>query len=150
MRLAVLAVLVALVVSGCGDEQPSTSAAPGTADRQQIRTEIERVWNDVLDALRAADGGRLCRHTTTKYARELIAAAGGETCAEAARKTAMLLRDGSPADATPRYSRFSTRGDRATIHVTLTSDEGRLRNVVQFRFVDGRWKVDRESGLNAQ
>ncbi len=150
MRLAVLAALVALIVSGCGDEQPSTSAAPGTADPEQIRAEIERVWNDVLDALGAADGERICRHTTPRYARELIAAAGGETCAEAARKTARLLGDASPAGATPRYSRFSTTDDRATIHVTLPTEAGPLRNVVQFRFVDGRWNVDRESGLTAQ
>ncbi|HUR85560.1 MAG TPA: hypothetical protein VMY78_09455 [Solirubrobacteraceae bacterium] len=150
MRLAVLAALVALIVSGCGEEQPSTSAAPGAADREQTRDEIERVWTDVLDALRAADGERLCRHATAKYARELIAAAGGATCAEAARKTASLLGDASPADATPRYSRFSTKGDRATIHVALPTDDGPLRNVVQFRFVDGRWNVDRDSGLSAQ
>jgi hypothetical protein len=150
MRLAVAAALVALIVSGCGDEPASTSAAPGTADREQIRAEIEHVWSDVLDALRAGDGARLCRHTTTKYARGLISAAGGHTCAEAARKTAALLGDAALGDATPRFSKFSTKGERATIHVTLPSDDGPLRNVVQFRFVDGQWKVDRDSGLDAQ
>jgi hypothetical protein len=149
-RLTPVAGLIVLTLGACGEGQDGASESAAADDPAQIRAAIQRVWNDVYDASRAGDGERVCRHATARYARGLVAAAGGKTCAEAARNAGRLVKDAVPAGAAPRYSAFTTSGARARIRVTLPAEGGPLRNDVRFRLVDGEWRVDGDSGLDAQ
>jgi hypothetical protein len=148
-RLAPLVGLIALTLTGCGEDKGRTQDSAAATGAAQVRLEIERVWNDVYDASRAGDGKRVCSHATPRYARRLVAAAGGDTCAAAARNAGRIVKDAVPVGAAPKYSSFSTSGDRATIRVTLPAQDGPLRNTVRFRLVDGEWRVDGDSGVDA-
>lgn len=149
LRIAPLGGLIALTLTGCGEDKGRAENSGAATGAAQVRVKIERVWNDVYDASRAGDGKRVCSHATPRYARRLVIAAGGDTCAEAARNAGRIIKDAVPVGASPKYSSFSTRGDRATIHVTLPTQDGSLRNTVRFRLVDGEWRVDRDSGVDA-
>jgi hypothetical protein len=151
MRATVLVGLAALTTVGCGDSGRGSEPASGeNASSDQIRRDVERVWDDVYDASRAGDGPRLCGHTTPAYARRLVAAVGGKSCADAAGRAGKLVRDAVSGDAKPRYSSFSTKGRSATIRVTLPTADGPLRNRVRFRLVGRAWKVDGESGVDSK
>jgi len=144
LRLATIAGLCAATLAACGVSQASTASGPA-AGAKKIRADVMRVWDGMYDASRQGDGKRFCRHATAKYARGLAASTETDTCAEAVRTIGRYVREAVPAGARPRYSRFSTRGKRASIRVTLSIDGGPLRNDVRFRFVDGEWKVDGDS-----
>ncbi len=147
IRVVTVTSLVVLTATGCAGQGGSdAAAAPGPA---KVRADVERVWNAVYDAARAGDGKRFCGHVTSRYARRLIAATGKRSCAEAGRAAGKAVSDAVTADAKPSYSSFSTSGHRATILVTLPTDEGPLRNRVRFRLADREWKVDGDSGLDA-
>lgn len=150
MRPAALPGLIALALAGCGEGGGSDAdPASGASGPAQIKAEIERVWTDVYDASRAGDGARVCRHATARYARRLITVSGGDSCAQAARSAGKVGRDFVPAGVRPRYSSFATKGDHASILVTLGSGKDVLRNRVRFRRVDRVWKVDGDSAVDA-
>jgi hypothetical protein len=148
MRCAALAGLIALTLAGCGGGDSDPAAEDATP--AQVRAEVQRVWSDVIDATRAGDGARFCGHATPRYTRKFVSEFGTTTCVEATRRAAKLVNETLTDDAKPRFSQFSTRGDRATIHVTLPTEDVPAKDTVRFLRVGGEWKVDGESALDAQ
>ena len=148
-RCAVLAVVLATALASCGGDDGAGGASPpartADVDRQQIRAEVERVFDDVYAASRAGDGEKVCRNVTARHARALVAAFSGDTCEEAVRNARRSAR-GASLSARPRYSAFSTDGRTARIRATVSNGRRRFNTDLTFRYVDGGWKVDRSAG----
>ena len=157
--VVVAAVVLATALASCGGDDgaggtsPPARSAGGTpppaatagGDRQQIRAEVERVFDDVYAASRAGDGEKVCRNVTARHARALVAAFSGDTCEEAVRNARRSAR-GASLSARPRYSAFSTDGRTARIRATVSNGRRRFNTDLTFRYVDGGWKVDRSAG----
>lgn len=144
LRLATTAALCGATLAACAVSQASSASGPD-ASPKKTQADVVRIWDVMYSASRKGDGKRFCRHATARYGRALADSAEEDTCADAVRTIGRYVREAVPADVRPRYSRFSVRGKRASIRVTLSADDGPLRNDVRFRFVNGAWKVDGDS-----
>ncbi len=136
MRFVLLAaVLLALLVAGCGDDQPSA----------------EETVSAAVSGLASGDAGKVCDQLTAAAKKELLATLADNplgfadiraaTCEEGVTKLhdalpqpiRAVLADGEVADA-------KVDGDTATVHVVGAGTDAKLRRI------DGVWKITGLSG----
>ncbi len=145
MRRGVPALVVLLLVAGCGEE-PGPSAAK---DRRAVQTRAATYVRAYL----TGDGERACRQFTPALRRvsELRAKRGGLTCASALALVGPQLLAAVPADQRDAFRKRAS--DPRAVHVELAGDRatagfapaggGRAPMRLELARVGDRWLVDK-------